>query len=690
MRPLLIVLVFLTALLAVGCKKPRERPKIDPHLEAALLLAETDPEKALGELALAKGASPAQHAYLSGRALEAKGQLKEALEAYKKATELDPSGLKPQVAVARLLLLRKDTTGAREYLVRVLLQDPDDLSAALLLAVAAESAAQRNQARLALDAWGKGKDAQGDVPPRAEYFYALASVSEDPEGIAEARKNAGIAQIGSEGAAIAYTELAVHLNQRVVATDLVRRLSRAGLKPDEHIRVARAALRLGDLAAVREALDRVPKHVRTFPLLEVKARYELASGHLERALSHAEAATKAVDPKDRVARDEVEALRAKILFALGQTAEAQKALESILKRSSAHRESHFLLAQVELRTGQIESAHERLCGMSDKYPEENDLRLKCATVTLQAGKFDQAYALFKVLYERHPNDLIALRGMSEAKRRAGKEDEALLLWQAARSGQPQNLDFLRELSGQLLRMKRPEEAISAVIQSEIQKSDPVGLNLLLADLFETLGRREDVTRTLSELVKESPKSARAWSALARDQGNNQNLQGMEQSLRTVLSLQPSALKDKARLATVLQKQKKSEEAARLFSELADATGTDVVALNNTAMLYVDELGEPERAVSFAERAHKLAPESVQVADTLAWALSHSKKKEDWERAHLLLRKFRAAEGSPEVRYHLGYVLLKLGQKEEGVAVLREVLATPGDEAWRQAAQDLIR
>jgi Flp pilus assembly protein TadD len=149
---------------------------------------------------------------------------------------------------------------------------------------------------------------------------------------------------------------------------------------------------------------------------------------------------------------------------------------------------------------------------------------------------------------------------------------------------------------------------------------------LLADLYDTTKQSKNVTLTLELLVRENPKSARAWSALARDQGRRHDLEGMETSLRTVLSIEPRALKDKARLATVLQKQEKLKEAAALFEELAELTKTDVVALNNAAMLYVDELDDASRGISFAERAHRLAPGNPAISDTLAWALSRSKKR----------------------------------------------------------------
>jgi predicted Zn-dependent protease len=74
----------------------------------------------------------------------------------------------------------------------------------------------------------------------------------------------------------------------------------------------------------------------------------------------------------------------------------------------------------------------------------------------------------------------------------------------------------------------------------------------------------------------------------------------------------------------------------------------VLALNNLAQLYHQQ--KNPRALSTAERAQKLAPESASVTDTLGWILV---EQGETKRGLELLQQALAKDSKiPEIRYHL--------------------------------------
>ncbi len=113
-----------------------------------------------------------------------------------------------------------------------------------------------------------------------------------------------------------------------------------------------------------------------------------------------------------------------------------------------------------------------------------------------------------------------------------------------------------------------------------------------------------------------------------------------------------------------------------------------LALNNLAGLQL-RLNDP-KALDTAEKAYKLAPRSPEVADTLGWVLV---RRGQLERGLALLREARLrSPDNGEVRYHLAYALAKFGRKAEAkdelVAALGLLKDLSGFEELPQLRREL--
>lgn len=98
---------------------------------------------------------------------------------------------------------------------------------------------------------------------------------------------------------------------------------------------------------------------------------------------------------------------------------------------------------------------------------------------------------------------------------------------------------------------------------------------------------------------------------------------------------------------------------------------NAVLLNDLAWLYGET--KDDRAIEFAEKAHKLAPESAAITDTLGWLLVRGGKT---EKGLELLRKAHA--GAPEqhdIGYHLAVALVRTGDKAGAQKMLKDILDT---------------
>ena len=120
-------------------------------------------------------------------------------------------------------------------------------------------------------------------------------------------------------------------------------------------------------------------------------------------------------------------------------------------------------------------------------------------------------------------------------------------------------------------------------------------------------------------------------------------------------------------------------------EAAAGVWQGAAVLNNLAWLY-QEAGDP-RALEVARRAHQMAPENHDIADTYGWILLNSGNIAG--SLPILEGAARAEPASAEIQYHYAAALAKNGQKEAAATVLRKLIEQNESFPSRSAAQALL-
>ena len=135
-------------------------------------------------------------------------------------------------------------------------------------------------------------------------------------------------------------------------------------------------------------------------------------------------------------------------------------------------------------------------------------------------------------------------------------------------------------------------------------------------------------------------------------------------------------------AQMLVREKEWVKAQAIYEGLMADGIEDAVLLNNLAASY-QYLGD-DRALPIAEAAYKKAPGNPSIIDTYGWILTENGKVD--EGLALLREAYARASTSPEIRYHIGLALARLGRDEEAAeeveAALAESYSFPAVEAAR--------
>ncbi len=129
----------------------------------------------------------------------------------------------------------------------------------------------------------------------------------------------------------------------------------------------------------------------------------------------------------------------------------------------------------------------------------------------------------------------------------------------------------------------------------------------------------------------------------------------------------------------------SDQALAGYIEVIEGNPTMVEALNNASWVLFAR--DDARAVEFAERAHKLAPDDAIVADTLGWILTHQGDAVSERALSLLKSAVTSLPHRPDIRYHWAVALHRAGRDAEAATELKTLLRTaPGFENQQEAEQ----
>jgi tetratricopeptide (TPR) repeat protein len=288
---------------------------------------------------------------------------------------------------------------------------------------------------------------------------------------------------------------------------------------------------------------------------------------------------------------------------------------------------------------------------------------------IMGGKMDEAQAILKDQPDLNEDALTVYRGMLKRQK-----PEAIAKLAPA-------------MALQIYLGQRPLFAAANLEQAQKAIKSMPGEPFLLsrqAESQQMLGRGKQALETYEALAKALPqyvpvriaqmdlKMILAEAAQSRkDQPlTDKTLKEAEALGRAALELAPSNALVKDKLAGVLQRMGKTDDANALYRQIIKEDPKNAAAHNNLAW-NLAEAGKLDEAAVVAEAAVQAAPASGGVVDTLGWIEFRLGKFA--KAAELLGRASRLEPTNPDIRFHLAQALDKAGQTRAASATLETML-----------------
>ncbi|MGZ3181059.1 MAG: XrtA/PEP-CTERM system TPR-repeat protein PrsT [Telluria sp.] len=553
-------------------------------------------------------------------------------------------------------------------------EHPDDVA---LLALAGEACLRANRNERAAALFERASALQ----PRQPLLQAAAGLSYFRDGdtaraVAELEHAAGQGALPERaGALLVMTYLRAGQADKALAA--VAALEKQADSADVQNLKGGVYLARKDVAGARRCYDKAlaldPLHAGA---LDNLASLDLLEQHPERARARYQAALARAPNKPEL----YDAL-ARLAVRTGQPAQAAGWLEQGWRANPDDLARGLRLADFYLRSGAAAKAlalAQKLQGSNPANADALGMMLRAqAAAGDAAGMADTAAKLAALL----PGS--AGPWLSLARAQAGQQqfEAAAAAARKALGAEPGSAEAHRVLVGLLIQMKRYPEALAAARTAQQRlPALPLGWRLE-GDVALFQGKPQLALPAYEKAFALNPSgSGMILVHTALDKAGRR----AEADARMAQWLAAHGEDVNARLYFASAHLLRQEYRAALpeLEAALKAAPDNVVALNDFAWA-CQQLGDP-RASASAEHALRLAPDSPVVLDTLGW-IRHG-AGQDAAALPLLQRAARSAPQAGNIRYHLGVVLARTGDKAGARHELEQALAAGGDPARLTAAR----
>ncbi|ADE16295.1 PEP-CTERM system TPR-repeat lipoprotein [Nitrosococcus halophilus Nc 4] len=582
-------------------------------------------------------------------------------------------------ALAAARLRRGDYTGAESVLESVLNQNPDDIAA--------------------LDLMGNVVLGQGKPEQSTTYFQKITTQAPD-SAAAYMKLGLSFMMSGEHEQGIDTLEKAIELDSQLPQADLLVILG--------HLRAREFDKALTTAERLQEKQPQSP-----LPLNLIGGVY-LGKGEETKAQEAFHEALE-IAPGNPSATHNLAALALK----KGDIEKARSFYQETLKHHPGHLRTLLKLGALETQQGHVEKAKTWVEQAMGKNPKALAPRILLARYYLDKGKPTRSLALIREVQALYPNHPSLLAVMGTAQLATNQPTNGIETLQKLVEAQPQsaqahyllakaysatnNVDKLRGELNQALELD-PNHALSKIAMTHLlmHENKPNEANKLFQELKQAYPEHPEVlaqegwlamrqnqpqkaVAAFKEALKHSPTSQIIVNlALAQFQAGNQ-----DRSLATLedwLKKHPEDMLAQYNLANLYLALKQEQEAVSAFAKVVEQAPNNVTALNNLAWLLRKD--DPAKALTYAERALDIAPNSPPVMDTLGMLLLE--KGETKRGLSLLAKASNRTPKNPDIRYHFALALARNGEKSQAQQVLNDLLDMKQPFAEEKEARDLLQ
>ena len=431
----------------------------------------------------------------------------------------------------------------------------------------------------------------------------------------------------------------------------------------------------GDVAAARKSFEQaLLKNPVYFASAASLANLDLADKKPDEAKKRFEGVV-AKDPKNVQALLALAELRAKTG---GQTEEVAALINKAIAADASEPASRLALIGLYLGARDAKKAVSAAQDALGVLPDRPAILDAAGRAQQLAEDFNQALATYGKLAAAMPHSQQAYLRMAEIQMAMKDKDAAMQSLRKALSVKPDSIEAQRGILMLDLDAGRTAEALATARKVQKQHPKEAAGFVFEGDVHAFKKAWADAATAYRAGLKQTGVAELALKVHAVSMAGGMTAEA-DKFADNWLKEHPKDLKFRFYLAEAASARKDYVAASKHYRTLLDAQPDNPAVLNNLA--WVAAQNKDPKAIEYAEKAYKLAPDQPAIIDTLGALLV---EKGDTARGLELLQKaLSLAPQNAEIRFNFAKALVKAGKKDEAKKELGE-LAKLGEKFPAQA------
>ena len=565
-----------------------------------------------------------------------------------KAASLDPKSATPRLLLAALLEKKNDVQGAEQQFVQAINIAPKNLQARVALAGLYIHVGDKTKAEQTL----------------------LQAVENDPT---------------NESAAGVLLEFYGKTGQLDRAETVFGDLSSKNPKSFAlKITYARILFDKKDYAKSKIVADQLTKTDAGNPQVQaLDALLLLNTGKIDDSLTLLKKAV-----KDNPNSAQMQLLLGRVAMIKGDSATAETSYRQAATLNPGNLEAETGLADIAIKRNDIGMLSEVAEKTIQAHPDFAQAYLWRGTAEAGRKEYDKAEADFQSVLKTDPNSATAYLELAQLRFVQGHIPEGMAILEKTLEKDPNSSRALGMLVGYMLATKQPTAKAIARVQAQIAKAPQN------SDFYTELAYLQWKTNDFKDSVDNARKAMQMNSAnptamqiYTQDEVSLGDIDSALSSQHNWVNAHPNDPSGIEMLGSLEEAKGDDQKAMDDYKKALQLDPSNGAAANNLAYMMVENGENVDVALTLAQTARRLLPESADTADTLAWVFYY---KENYTAARDLLESsVKTYPDSAPIHLHLGLTYSKLNDKTDAVAQLKKAEAlAPNGKVGKDAAAAL--
>jgi putative PEP-CTERM system TPR-repeat lipoprotein len=341
------------------------------------------------------------------------------------------------------------------------------------------------------------------------------------------------------------------------------------------------------------------------------------------------------------------------------------------------------LAELYIEADRTKKASDLIQTLEVQYRDNFDVRFARVLLEIATGKLREAKMSLRSLTTDAGYEVAKLVKIAQYQIRIGALDQAYWSLTKAADAAPDAVYLHKNLIQLELKLNKPDKALERASKLLAQDPQDAASELFVGD---------------AQLAKGNPDAALSayWRAhaIAPSSLTVMHLQGLMQQtgetgqalklMQEWLQQHPEDVVVRERLGMAQIAAGRYRQALLTHEWLVRQPAPSAQLLNHTAMLY--QMQQNPKAMEYAKRAYKLAPDDPYVIDTLGW--TYIENGEPLLGLQYLRDALSRDTQDPTIRYHTALALTRLERYQEAQAMLTPLLAENKPFLFKTQAEEL--